>query len=378
MTSLQPTSNPLPPTPSASSLQPPASKSRSRLKILGITIGAVTFLGLGTIGFFTYQYLQATTTPAQSSGPEVKLAIAAGSTTEQIADQLIQANLLDSQFYFKLYLRLHPAKAAIQAGDFNIPQNISIVDLVDKLAVASRQQVVLTFPEGLRREELAEIIQKQYDQGRIAFTGQQFSDLALNPNAKLRSLLGNRLPADASLQGYLFPDTYHIDADATAEELITKMLTNYVKKVTSDIQGGMTKQNLNEYQALTLAAIVERESFSGDERPIIGYIMLERLRIGEILGVDATLQYALGYSKTEQRWWRHTITAQDLELNSPYNTRRRTGLPPAPIANPGLEAIKAVAMPQKTNYLYYLHDAQGRIHYAETLDQHNANVARYL
>lgn len=363
----------------ASALQPPAS-SRPIAKIAKrlLLVGAIVVLVIiAVIAWLGYLYYQAAYTPAEPSGPQVKITIAAGATSDHITDQLKQANLINNPDYFKIYLRLHSA-IAIQAGDFSIPQHISFQDLVDQLSRAERHQAILTFPEGLRREELADIVDKQYQDGNISFTGQQFSDLALNPNVTLRQKLGNRLPANASLQGYLFPDTYHIESDATAEDLIIKMLNNYLKKITPDIQAGFAKQGLTEYQALTLAAIVERESFAGEERPIIGQIMLKRLRTNEILGVDATLQYALGYSATEKRWWRQNITAQDLELQSPYNTRRQVGLPPAPIANPGLEAIQAIAKPQDTPYLYYLHDSQGRVYYAKTLSEHNANVARYL
>src|SRR5690606_394733 len=120
---------------------------------------------------------------------------------------------------------------------------------------------------------------------------------------------------------------------------------------TPQLLAGFSAEGLSEYEALTLAAIVERESYSGEERPIIAEILLKRLRTGEILGTDATLQYALGYSAEEGRWWKQGITIEDLDLDSPYNTRRRTGLPPAPICNPGIEAIQAVAEPKDTPYL---------------------------
>ncbi len=362
----------------ASSLQPPVSKPRRALfKWIGLAIAAVAILAIAIAGWFGYQYYQAAYTPAQPSGQPVALTIEPGVTADQISQQLLQARLIANIEYFKMYLRLNP-KSAIQAGNFSIPQNISMKDLTDRLSLAERQQAIITFPEGWRREELAEEIDKQYQQGKISFTGKEFSDLALTPNAALRQKLGNRLPPASSLQGYLFPDTYHIDSDATAQELIVKMLDNYLKKVTPDVQAGFAKQNLTEYQALILAAIIERESYSGDERPIIGDIMLTRLRTGEILGADAAIQYFLGYSNAEKTWWRHAITEVDLATPSPYNTRRNVGLPPAPIANPSLEAIKAVAMPKDTPYLYYLHDSDGNVYYAETLSEHYANVAKYL
>lgn len=325
-----------------------------------------------------YMYARAVYYPTVATGDLVSFEVAEGSSVDQVAQQLLAEGLIDQPTFFKVYLRLSGGQTAIQAGKFEIPQYISISDLSQRLGVAMRDQVVLRFTEGWRREEMAEYLNSQYQKGEITFTGDQFSQLALNPTPALRQKLGSRLPSKASLQGFLFPDTYYIESDDNAEDVLNRMLDAYLSKITPQLQAGFASQGLTEYEALILAAIVEREAFSGDERPIIARILLKRLQSGEILGTDATLQYALGYSEQEKRWWKQGITLQDLELDSPYNTRKVTGLPPAPICNPGIEAIRAIAEPADTPYLYYLHDSEGEVHYAETLEQHNANVARYI
>ena len=325
-----------------------------------------------------YMYAREVYYPTLASGDLVTFEIAEGTSVDQIAEDLVAKGLIDQPEFFKLYLRLSGGQASIQAGSFEIPQNISIADLSQRLGVAMREQAVLRFTEGWRREEMAEYVDSQYQKGEIGFSGAEFSNLALNPSPTLRQKLGSRLPAETSLQGFLFPDTYHIDRDATAEDVLAKMIDTYLAKVDAQTQAGFASQGLTEYEALILAAIVEREAFSGDERPIIARILLKRLQSGEILGTDATLQYALGYSEEEERWWKQGITMADLELDSPYNTRRVAGLPPAPICNPSIEAIQAIAQPADTPYLYYLHDAEGEVHYAATLAEHNANVAQYL
>ncbi len=349
---------------------------RIRKRWVFLLVGLLLILAVPVI--LGYMYARDVYYPTVASGDLVSLEIAEGSSIDQVAKQLLAKELIDQPQFFKLYLRLSGSQADIQAGKFEIPQFISIADLSQRLGVAMRDQVILRFTEGWRREQMAEYVESKYQTGEISFSGDQFSQLALHPTTALRQKLGSRLPAEASLQGFLFPDTYHIDRDATAEDVLARMIDTYIQKVGPQLQAGFVSQGLTEYQALILAAIVEREAFSGEERPIIARILLKRLQAGEILGTDATLQYALGYSEEEDRWWKQGITVQDLELDSPYNTRKVAGLPPAPICNPSIEAIKAVAEPASTPYLYYLHDQDGVVHYAETLSQHNANAARYL
>lgn len=349
---------------------------RIRKRWIVLVIGALLILaGPALLG---YMYARAVYYPTVPSGNLVNLEIAEGSSVDSVAEQLLEKQLIDQPVFFKLYLRLSGDQAGIQAGKFEIPQHISISNLSQRLGIAMRDQAVLRFTEGWRREEMADYLNTLHQKGEIGFSGEEFSSLALQPTTSLRQKLGSRLPANASLQGFLFPDTYHIDRDATAEDVIGTMLDTYIAKIAPPLQASLAATGLSEYEALILAAIVEREAFSGDERPVIAGILLKRLQSGEVLGVDATLQYALGYSEEESRWWKQGITVADLELDSPYNTRKVAGLPPAPICNPGIDAIKAVADPASTSYMFYLHDAEGQVHYANTLDEHNANVAKYI
>ena len=142
---------------------------------------------------------------------------------------------------------------------------------------------------------------------------------------------------------------------------------------TAAIKSGLTFE-----QIITLASIVEREGRTASDRPVIAGILLKRLRANWPLETDATLQFALGYQPQEKTWWKKEITVEDKKIDSPYNTYLNTGLPPGPIANPGLQSIKAVIYPEPTDYWYYLHDSKGVAHYAKTLDGHNANIAKYL
>lgn len=349
---------------------------RFKKRWLALVIGVVMILSVPIL--LGYVYAREVYYPSVASGDMIEVVVEPGANVDVVIDQLMEKGLLDQPTIFKLYLRFSGSGANIQAGKFTIPQHISISDLSERLGVAMREQAVLRFTEGWRREEMAEYIDKQQQSGEIGFSGKEFSNIALNPTTAIRQKLGNRLPADATLHGFLFPDTYHLDRDATAEDLITEMVDTYLAKVTQRVQSGIVATGLSEYEAVILAAIVEREAYAGEERPVIAKILMKRLQAGEILGTDATVQYALGYSDAEKRWWKQGITMADLEIDSPYNTRRRAGLPPAPISNPGIEAIEAVAFPQNTPYMFYLHDSEGGIHYATTLAEHNANVAKYI
>lgn len=131
-------------------------------------------------------------------------------------------------------------------------------------------------------------------------------------------------------------------------------------------------------EVITLASIVEREGRTADDRPIIAGILLKRLKADWPLQADATLQYALGYQAREKTWWKKALTNDDKNFRSPYNTYLNPGLPPRPIANPGIESMKAVIYPKDTEYWYYLHDPTGAVHYAATIEEHNANVKTYL
>ena len=141
------------------------------------------------------------------------------------------------------------------------------------------------------------------------------------------------------------------------------------------MKNDLVKTGLNLNEAVTLASIIERETLTSEERPIVAGIYFNRLNNDWPLQADATVQYAIG---TNRNWWPKNLTRADIEINSPYNTYKSQGLPIAPIASPGIVSLSAVVYPEDTDYMYYIHDSEGKIHYAETLSEHNANVAKYL
>ena len=240
----------------------------------------------------------------------------------------------------------------MQAGDFRLNKSMDARTIAQEFTHGILDVWVTTL-EGWRDEEIATQLAKDLD-----IPEDQFLHVAA--------------------EGYMFPDTYLIPRDATGAAVAKMFLDNFNKKVTPQMQEDAKKTGLTFTQTITLASIVEREGKTDADRPVIAGILLNRIKLGMPLQVDATLQYALGYQPFEKTWWKKELTDDDKKINSPYNTYTNVGLPPAPIANPGLASITAAIYPATTDYLYYLHDKTGSAHYAKTVEDHDANIRKYL
>jgi UPF0755 protein len=239
------------------------------------------------------------------------------------------------------------------------------------LTDADAREVAVTVIEGWRLEQIGDALATHRGLSSVAA---DFVALA-GPNAARAASYDflAELPAGASLEGYLFPDTYLLRPDATASEIIDKLLANFAAKLPDNYRADAAAQGLTLHQAITLASLIEREAVVDDERSIIASVILNRLAAGQLLEIDATTQFALG---AEGDWWPR-LTGLDLRsVDSPYNTYAVAGLPPGPIANPSLASIEAAAHPAQTDYLYYraLCDGSGRHAFAATYEEHIANA----
>lgn len=273
-----------------------------------------------------------------------------GQGVKEIAKNLKDQGLIRDQIVFFLYARFYGIDKKIQAGDFRLNPSMKATELAENLTRGTLD-IWVTIPEGLRAEEIADILKEKMP------SYNQFWKESLKQN-----------------EGYLFPDTYLIPRNADINTIITLLKTTFEKKFeTLDI----SKTSLSKNQIVIIASLVEREARHEADRPLVASVILNRFNIGMKLDIDATIQYALGYQETEKRWWKKALTLQDLKLNSPYNTYRVAGLPPTPISNPGLSSLKAVVNPSNTNYLYYITDSKGINHYAQTIEEHNANIKKY-
>ncbi len=306
----------------------------------------VIFLGLKW-------YWYSLNSPVNPEGQSVLFTVAKGEGSSTIADSLESQHLIKSASVFKVNLKLSGRVGTIEAGDFQLSPAMSTDQIISILSKGSNQDVTVTLLEGWRDEEMA---QKLSDE--LGVQSSEFMSLAK--------------------QGYMFPDTYQFHKNATAQTVVETLRQNFDSKYTPDLQNKIRKLGLSPAQGVILASIVEREGRSPGVKQKIASILLKRLNMGMALDADATVQYALGYQPSEKSWWKRNLTINDLKVDSPYNTYTNPGLPPAPICNPGLVSLQAVASADpSTPYLYYYIDSKGVPYYERTLDEHNADIANH-
>ena len=300
--------------------------------------------------------------------------IEAGENAESIGRKLEAAGVIRSAQLFRMLVNLQGYEDRLQAGEYEFDRNMATSQVIARLVQGRTAFRVVTIPEGRRVEEVAEILEA----ARVV-TAEEFL-AALDPSLYDFPFLSG-IPDGLELEGYLFPATYQFSRRATATEVVRTMLANMERQLTPEIIQKAEAQGLTVHQLLTLASIVEREAVEPEERPIIASVFLNRLRIGMRVEADPTVQYAIAddpVSVAAYGYWKRELTQQDLEDPSPYNTYVNEGLPPGPIANPGLASIEAVANPAETNYLYFVATGEGGHHaFAETWEEHLENVARY-
>lgn len=315
------------------------------------------------LGGASFYWWNLSVKPVSNSEEVRDFLITKGASASYIGNKLQGEGFIRNSLAFRLYVQLTNRAGRIQSGEYSLSSNLSLVDIVNELLRGPRE-VWITIPEGLRREEIAE---------RFA-VGLQKEQKEVFVDQFLEASLGK--------EGSLFPDTYIFPKTASASVIVNKMLSTFNDRIDSQMEQDIEASGYSLNQILTMAAIVERETISKEERPIVAGILFKRLRADWPLQADATLQYLVadkncGGVNLGCDWW-EIPTNEDKKLNSPFNTYRNPGLPPAPIANPGLLSIKAAIYAEESDYWYYLHDAKGKIYYAETLEGHNENIQKYI
>lgn len=303
--------------------------------------------------------------PPYGSSELVSFVVNPGTSATAVGKKLEKDGFVRSALAFKIFMQFSGNAGKIKAGDYRLAKSLSLSGLVREL-VRGPIAVWVTIPEGWRREEIGQ---------KLVLTLELSGDKRENFLKDFDTLTRTR-------EGLLFPDTYLFFKNASASVVVERLTENFNEKVGEQILAQAQKQGLVKDELITLASIVERETRTDDERPVVAGILLKRLEIGMALQADATLQYAVGsveceVGSVECEWW-EPVRAEDKTIKSLYNTYTNRGLPPGPIANPGLASIKAVANPEDSPYLFYLHDADGKIHYAQTLEEHGENIRKYL
>ncbi|MDO8340507.1 MAG: endolytic transglycosylase MltG [Candidatus Woesebacteria bacterium] len=321
-------------------------KSRSKFSIL-ISLGFIILIGFGLFFFEG-------TLPVDKTNKDSKIfVVEIGEGSKSIINKLAQENLIRNKLTFYGILLQLGIRDQVQAGDYRLSPSMTAYEIAKELTHGTLDRWV-TIIEGWRKEEIADKIAAEFKIPAI-------------------EIINN------SREGYLFPDTYLIPKDATAGAFIAVLENNFKNRFDDQLKSKIAKLGITELEAITLASIVEREARFEQDRVEVASIFLKRLNEGIPLQADATVQYALGYQAEQKSWWKSSLTFEDLRVNSVYNTYVNPGLPPAPISNPGLSSLKAVANARlNTPYLFYISDLNGKLHYARTLQDHNKNIDKYL
>jgi len=317
-------------------------------------------------------------TPAGSDSSPVTFAVEPGQSVAEIAGNLKANHLIADTELFRRYVQVKNLDAGIQAGTYELQQTMTIPEIAQVLQTALAPEQQVTVPEGKRMEEVAEIVAQQTDISSADFL--QMAQSGWRGTVVVQSYtFPAHIPLTGTLEGFLFPDTYRLPLDATAIDLIDRMLENFDRQVTPELRESFAQHDMTLYEGITLASLVEREAVVDAERPVIAGVYHNRVRDGWFLSACPTVQYALGYRTDEESWWKRFLLFDDLEVESPYNTYRNLGLPPGPIASPGLNSIRAAAQPAETQFYFFMVDCSkedGSHVFAVSEEEHLANFNR--
>lgn len=281
----------------------------------------------------------------------------------KIANDLQKLGIINNSYLFKFYVIASFQHSSLQAGDYNLSPKMSIYQIAKKMASGNSIKDNLVILEGWDIGDIA-----KYLQSKKICDQNEFISLSQKDYSDKFDFLADK-PKKASLEGYLFPDTYEISKDETCQDVLNMMLANFDKKLTSALRAEIAKQKKPIFDIVTMASMIEKEVRGLDDKKIVSGILWKRIAIGMPLQLDSTVNYITNGNDP-------SVSIKATKIDSPYNTYMYPGLPKGPISNPGIDSITAAVYPKKTNYWYWLSD--GTTHFSETLDQHNTAKAKYL
>ena len=293
----------------------------------------------------------------------INIKIREGFSTAEIADRLAEKGIINSSLKFRLFARLYDYDEKFRPGAYTFTANMSDDEVFEKLLNGEKKFVRFTVPEGFGVKEIAERLYNLDLADKEDF-------LKAATNFTPYDYMRKRQNVFFAAEGFLFPDTYNVESDMEIDEILKLMASNFDYRLTPTMRTQAEKMGLSIYDLITLASLVEREVRFPEDRPIVAQVLLKRLKLNMPLQTDATLQYLMETPKEE-------VSIADTKIDSPYNTYQHTGLPPGPIANPGMASIEAVLHPSETDYLYFVADRQGHNHYAYTYEEHLNLVNQY-
>jgi len=342
-----------------------------RIKIFLISSAVVLLIIAATVVFSFFHIKNLIYADYGEAGQTKEFIVKNGEGAKNISRRLEDDGLISSDFAFQIYMWQQNAGGKIKAGDYEIPTGINMPAILEMLIDGQTKSNYFwaTIPEGFSAQQAVKRIESKGERinGNLET---MVSSVPQNFRKDYWFLQEDENGNPETLEGYLFPDTYKFNADASGEEILRKILDNFKNKI-NPLRGQIELNSMNLYEILTLASIVEKEVSSVDDMRVVAGLFLHRLEIGMPLQSDATINYITNKKMPSPLY-------KDLEVDSPYNTYKYRGLPPGPICNPGLSAIKAVLNPEKTDYLYFLTPAGKPTVYSKTFKEHEANKRKWL
>ena len=335
-------------------------KKRPLLKIIiGVFLGIILIFVLAA-GFAYTKYTSLLKAPGMSDAT-VQLVVQPGQSTASIATSLKAASIIQSEYAFKLYIRINGDSGKLKAGTYDLRANWSVAQVVDAMILGHEKASNYTIAPGLRVDQIKKRkVKAGFAQGDVdtAFSASLYRDIAVV----------STLPQGVdSLEGYIFPDTYSISPTTRPTDIVRMAVSQMDVVVSTSVIAKFKADGLTPYQAITLASVIEKEVSGTSDRKKVAQIFLSRIKLGIPLGSDATYYYASAMFGGEPF----------PDLDSPYNTRKYSGLPPGPIGNVSVSALNAVAAPENSDYLFFVTGDDGVNHFTSTDAEHNAAVTQY-
>lgn len=313
--------------------------------------------------------------PHTSFSKEKQVEIEKDSSFAGITGDLKEEGIIGSKWLFLFWGYLTRAGLSIKPGAYTFSSESTIAEILKNLSRGESlpNERIITIPEGWNLSDIAKYFEANgiaSSSALFAITGEA-ARIGSSIDVSDRFSLLRSKPASASLEGFLFPDTYRVYRDASVDSIVEKMIANFEQKLDESLRNEIAKQKKTIFEVITMASLIEEEVRSEEDRALVSGILWKRLEHEIPLQVDATVVYIRGYNHTP-------LTKTDLASPSPYNTYRYRGLPAGPITNPGLSALKAAIYPKTSPYLYYLSAPDGRTIFSKTLEEHNVAKAKYL
>ncbi|HEX3010984.1 MAG TPA: endolytic transglycosylase MltG [Syntrophomonadaceae bacterium] len=333
-------------------------------KTTKITGMALVLLFVVLLSLFQFYYTRQLLPVNPRDKKQIDIIIPDNSNARQIAALLKQKRLIRSESVFLTFARRDHLDNQLKAGHYRFARNQSVKEIAESIAEGRIVTKSFTIPEGFTVQQIGELLVSRH----ICTDKQWTAALQKDYNY---DFLRKIAPGPHRLEGFLFPDTYSIPDNVTAEQIINIMLKNFDKVWKQDFAATASRKNMDLYKTVVVASMVEREAKLDRERKTIAGVIYNRLNRGMPLQIDATVVFALGVHKD-------TVTYQDLEINSPYNTYKYAGLPPGPISCPGKASIEAALNPEKHSYYYYLAQGDGSHYFSKTYAEHLKAKQKYI